>query len=225
MNRKRILRGLLFPPAWVLCVLPPAAFASLTAAAVRGMPDCTALYFLYGLSAYALMLWALAVPRFLRTVHRLRAWVRTTRWGGRYLTDIRFRGTVRMMQGTVVNLLYVAFRTATGIRYGSRWFRSLAAYYFLLALTRAFLLLGLRRRAARQDPLASGRRGYSCLSPWQSPSWRRRPCGKTQALSTPKPSCTLPPPIRSIPWRTRLSVLHSCTGQGVLSCLPECSSG
>lgn len=64
MNRKRILRGLLFPPAWVLCVLPPAAFASLTAAAVRGMPDCTALYFLYGLSAYALMLWALAVPGF-----------------------------------------------------------------------------------------------------------------------------------------------------------------
>lgn len=46
MNRKRILRGLLFPPAWVLCILPPAAFASLTAAAVRGMPDCTALYFL-----------------------------------------------------------------------------------------------------------------------------------------------------------------------------------
>ena len=103
MNRKRILRGLLFPPAWVLCVLPPAALeeiidryagnsdcpdgdshahrkcgavpddlhgkASLTAAAVRGMPDCTALYFLYGLSAYALMLWALAVPRFLRTVN------------------------------------------------------------------------------------------------------------------------------------------------------------
>ena len=154
MNRKRILRGLLFPPAWVLCVLPPAAFASLTAAAVRGMPDCTALYFLYGLSAYALMLWALAVPRFLRTVRRMRAWVRTTRWGGRYLTDIRFRGTVRMVQGTVVNLLYVAFRTATGIRYGSRWFLSLAAYYFLLALTRAFLLLGLHRRAGRKDPLA-----------------------------------------------------------------------
>ena len=154
MNRKHILRGLLFPPAWVLCVLPPAAFASLTAAAVLGMPDCTALYFLYGLSAYALMLWALAVPRFLRTVRRVRAWVRTTRWGGRYLTDIRFRGTVRMVQGTVVNLLYVAFRTATGIRYGSRWFLSLAAYYFLLALTRAFLLLGLRRRAGRKDPLA-----------------------------------------------------------------------
>lgn len=74
MNRKRILRGLLFPPAWVLCILPPAAFVSLTAAAVRGMPDCTALYFLYGLSAYALMLWALAVPRFLRTVRRVRAW-------------------------------------------------------------------------------------------------------------------------------------------------------
>ena len=129
MNRKRILRGLLFPPAWVLCVLPPAAFASLTAAAVRGMPDCTALYFLYGLSAYALMLWALAVPRFLRTVRRVRAWVRTTRWGGRYLTDIRFRGTVRMVQGTVINLLYVAFRTATGIRYGSRWFLSLAVLF------------------------------------------------------------------------------------------------
>ncbi|UKI13369.1 MAG: hypothetical protein L6V84_03880 [Oscillospiraceae bacterium] len=154
MNRKRILRGLLFPPAWVLCVLPPAAFVSLTAAAVRGMSDCAALYFLYGLSAYALMLWALAVPRFLRTVRRVRAWVRTTRWGGRYLTDIRFRGTVRMVQGTVVNLLYVAFRTAAGIRYGSRWFLSLAAYYFLLALTRAFLLLGLHRRAGRKDPLA-----------------------------------------------------------------------
>ena len=82
MNRKRILRGLLFPPAWGLCILPPAAFASLTAAAVLGMPDCTALYFLYGLSAYALMLWALAVPRFLRTVRRVRAWVRTTRGAG-----------------------------------------------------------------------------------------------------------------------------------------------
>ncbi len=67
---KRLVRGLLFPPAWVLCTLPPAVFACLIAAAVRGVPQGTALYILYALSAYALTLWALAVPRLLRTVRR-----------------------------------------------------------------------------------------------------------------------------------------------------------
>ncbi len=151
---KRLVRGLLFPPAWVLCTLPPAVFACLIAAAVRGVPQGTALYILYALSAYALTLWALAVPRLLRTVRRVRAGVRATRLGGRYLTDPRFHGTVRMVQATVANLCCAVFRTVTGIHYGSRWFLSLAGYCFLLALTRACLLLGLHRRAGREDPLA-----------------------------------------------------------------------
>jgi hypothetical protein len=151
---QRFLRRLFFPPAPILCILPTAVFACLIAAAVRGTPSGTSLYILYGLSAYATTLWVLAVPRFLRAVRRARSRVLETRLGGRYLTDVKFHGAVRMAQGLAANLFYVVFRAVSGFLYGSLWFLSLAVYYFLLALIRGCLLLGLRRRGGKADPLA-----------------------------------------------------------------------
>ena len=64
----------------------------------------------------------------------------------RYLNDLAFRGSVSIYQGVVVNFFYVVFRIATGIRYASIWFISMAVYYLVLGGLRVYLIFCYRRR-------------------------------------------------------------------------------
>ena len=48
----------------------------------------------------------------------------------------------------IVNFFYVLFRIATGIRYASVWFISMAVYYMVLGGLRAYLISSYRRREA-----------------------------------------------------------------------------
>lgn len=65
---------------------------------------------------------------------------------GRYLSDLAFRGSISIYQGSAVNFLYSVFRIIAAVRYTSVWFLSMAVYYLVLGSLRAYLVAGCRRR-------------------------------------------------------------------------------
>ena len=64
----------------------------------------------------------------------------------RYLADMAFRGNLSIYQGMTVNFLYAIFRAVTGIRYASAWFISMAVYYLILGIIRAYLIVCYKER-------------------------------------------------------------------------------
>ena len=146
-----LLERLLHPPKWVLHTLPPIVFAALTYVLLKGKNSMPA-YMIYCMSAYCLTIWILPLPRLFRKakaniLHRLTGTV----FGGKYIGDLAFRGSVSIYQGMMVNFLYVVFRIFVGIRYASVWFLTIAIYYLLLGIMRLSLILSYRNRSVKSE--------------------------------------------------------------------------
>lgn len=147
---KRIRSGfakLLHPPRWVWFPVSPAVFAALAFVMTSGKTDSVLAYLLYGMSAYCLTVTLLPLPGWMRSARA--AVVRQagrTAFGGRYVSDAAFRGSVSLWLGTLANLLCVAFRTLEGIRHASVWSLSVAAYDLALGALRLSLGFSYRHR-------------------------------------------------------------------------------
>lgn len=156
---KRIVKRLLYPPKWVLFLLPLLSFSALIALFAVGNTDSVPAYFLYCLSAYALCILLVKVPAWaakgkamIQNANLVRRFTASP-FGRRYLGDLAFRGEVSLYQGILVNFLYCLFRIAAFLRYRSAWFASLVVYYLFLGALRTFLIFhfhkGGREREAR----------------------------------------------------------------------------
>ena len=146
-----LLERLLHPPKWVLLTLPPIVFAELAYVLLKGKNSMPA-YMIYCMSAYCLTIWVLPLPRLFRKakanmIHRLTGTV----FGGKYIGDLAFRGSVNIYQGMMINFLYVVFRIFVGIRYSSVWFLTIAIYYLLLGIMRLSLILSYRNRSVKSE--------------------------------------------------------------------------
>lgn len=138
---------LLHPPMWVRLVLSPAVFAALVYAFAAGQERSALAYPVFCMSAYCLTILILPLPEWIRrTKSTLIQRVSGSAFGGRYLHNLAFRGSVSIYQGMTVNFFYVVFRVAAGIRYASVWFISMAVYYLVLGCLRAYLIVCYRRR-------------------------------------------------------------------------------
>lgn len=149
---KMILMRLLYPPKWVLAVIPPLSFAALIFIFVTGNKESAPAYGIYCMSAYSLTIWIAAAPVLIRSLRKAVQNSKPvqklthTAFGGRYLDDLAFRGTISLYQGMTVNFFYVVFRIIAGICYASVWFVSMAVYYLVLACLRTYLVIGYRKR-------------------------------------------------------------------------------
>ena len=113
-------------------------------------------YPIFLLSAYSLIVLLAALPALAGRLAQLKAnlWkhsrlirkVSSTALGERYLNDQLFRSSVNIYQGMAVNFLYMLFHFVTAARYASIWFFSMAAYYMVLCIMRAYLAFGYRCR-------------------------------------------------------------------------------
>ena len=151
-NVLAVLDKLLHPPKWALLTLPPIVFAALTYVLLKGQKSSMLTYMIYCMSVYCLTIWILPLPRLFRkakanTMHRLTGTV----FGGKYIGDLAFRGSVSIYQGMMVNFLYVVFRIFAGIRYASVWFITIAIYYLLLGVMRLSLILSYRNRNVKSE--------------------------------------------------------------------------
>ena len=106
-------------------------------------------YLAYIGSAYALIITITGFPYFTKFVkavrqsineHPIMKRLRNTSIGKRFFGDVRFRTEISLYQGLFINLVYIAIKMFSGIRYRSLWLISLAIYYILLVVMRLMLL-------------------------------------------------------------------------------------
>ncbi len=142
---KSILKRIFFlPPLPTLCIALP-SFALVIYVLDQGSHGPLA-YAVYVLSAYALVISITGGPDIITgfaqwiKAHPLTRKMLRIPLVKRFAEDVRFRTSVSLYQGLLVNLLYIALKLTSGIYYRSWWFITLAVYYTLLAVMR-FLLL------------------------------------------------------------------------------------
>ena len=147
-----VLGKILHPPKWVLFSAPPLVFAALIYIFAVGQNDSAPAYLIYGLSAYCLTIVVLPLPSLIRNARAgVMRRINGTAFGGRYVNDLVFRGSVGICQGMTMNFLYVLFRIVVGIRYASVWSVSMAVYYLVLGILRLSLILSYRRRVETDE--------------------------------------------------------------------------
>lgn len=146
---KRILRKIFFLPPLPTVLAAVFGFGLVLAVAIFKIEIPAVQYISYIASAYALIITITAFPRFKGFVRSTKQNVmesafmkkiRSTKLGGRFFDDVRFRTELSLYIGLSVNFLYIAIKLFSGIYYRSVWFISLAAYYILLAVMRFILL-------------------------------------------------------------------------------------
>lgn len=151
------MKKLLYPPLWALLLILLPSFAALVLLFASENTERMPAYAVYCLSAYSLTVWVLALPSLFRkgkarlNGSRIVQRVRRSEFGGRYLNDLAFRGSFSLYDGVAVSFLYVLFRIFAGIRYTSVWFVSIAIYYLVLGVLRAYLLFGYRHRCMERE--------------------------------------------------------------------------
>ena len=149
---KMFFQKLLHPSKWVLIFVPPLSFAALIFIFATQTTRSVSAYMIYCMSAYSLTIWLAALPQLIKKMKttimtsRIMRKVGSSKITERYLNDLAFRGSVSIYQGVAVNFFYVVFRIATGIRYASIWFISMAVYYLVLGGLRVYLIFCYRRR-------------------------------------------------------------------------------
>ena len=151
------LKKLLHPPVWVLVFVPMLSFAALIAVFVQHCKENALTYLIYSMSAYSLVLLLAALPGLTRRAKsaiissELMRKAAASKITGRYLNDLAFRGSISIYQGAAVNFLYSVFRIIAAVRYTSVWFLSMAVYYLVLGILRAYLVAGCRRRSPARE--------------------------------------------------------------------------
>lgn len=151
------LNRLLHPPKWILCSLPPTAFAVLSFLFAADRTESVLAYPAYFASAYSLCILLAAAPAAEKRIKsgiihsRTAQALASSGIGSRYLHDPAYRGSIGIYQGMAVNFFYVIFRIAAGVRYTSVWFISMAGYYLVLGGLRAYLIFSYRRRDTRDE--------------------------------------------------------------------------
>lgn len=155
MKRARMIwKTLLYPPKWIVWVVPPVVFTALIFIFAADRTESAAAYPIYGMSAYSLVIVLAAIPKRIKrvklaiTTSKPVQVVSSTTLGKRYLHDTVFRGSIGIYQGMAANFIYALFCVISGIRYTSVWFVSMAVYHMVLGLIRAYLALSYRRRGA-----------------------------------------------------------------------------
>ena len=155
---KEILYKIFFLPPLLTVIAAVTGYGLIIAVAAFHIEIPAVQYISYIASAYALTVTVTAFPRFMSftkkaksdlNAHPYMKKFRSTRLGGRFLNDIRFRTELSLYWGLLINFLYICMKLFSGIYYRSVWFIALAVYYILLALMRFILLHKGKKRKGK----------------------------------------------------------------------------
>lgn len=150
-----VIDKLLHPPKWILLSVPWMVFAVLLFILTTGHSQSTPAYIIYGMSAYSLVIWILAIPKLIKQIRtaisnsKAVQKIFSHKIIRQYFNNLSFRGSISIYQGIAVNLFYAIFRLITGICYASVWFLSMAVYYFVLCSLRTYLIIYYHRDTSK----------------------------------------------------------------------------
>lgn len=154
-----IIRRILYPKNKIWLIIPLVSYTALILIFVYGKTESVLAYPIYGMSAYSLSVFCISAPKNIRkSVHSLKnskfmKWFLSLDTVDRYLSDRAFRGNVSIYQGMTVDFLYMIFRMVMGIYYASVWFISMAVYYLMLAVIRAYLIVCYKQRNVKEETI------------------------------------------------------------------------
>ncbi len=150
------LRKAFEPPrflAWPVCIV---SFAFLFYVFYNGYQDSWISYIAYVLSAYSLVVIVFAAIRLYKSAktgfedNKLIVKIKGTKFYERYNSDVEFKSSVLLLEGSVINLLFMAFKAITGALYSSTWFYTIAGYYFVLVVIKG-ILFSLSVKATKKE--------------------------------------------------------------------------
>lgn len=155
---RQLGRALLYPNRWLLLLLVPLCCVALIYVFVIETVEPVT-YAVYALSAYTLTAVCFRIPAILAALRRLR---RENRYIRRWFEDARLRVNVSLAGALLWNVGYAVLQLGLGIYHRSPWFYSLAAYYLLLSLMRAYLVRHSLRHAPGERLRGEWRRFRDC---------------------------------------------------------------
>ena len=148
---KKIGKALIMPHVAVIVLIAPVALALLICSFTVFESDSPMTYASYALSAYALTLVCVRIPRTIKFIKHIK---NDNKYVVRYTSDAQLRVQISLCAALLFNFAYAIFQLGLGIFHGSFWFYSLALYYALLVVIRGSLLLKVRGMKASENQLA-----------------------------------------------------------------------
>lgn len=156
------MKRILHPKKWVLSAISLVSYTTLILIFVYGKTE--------SVLAYSLVAFSVAVPDVIRKTaqhlqkSRLMRWVLSSKIADRYISDVAFRGNISIYQGMTVNFLYMIFRAVAGMYYASVWSISIAVYYLILGVIRAYLVICYKYRDNKDESICYRNTAWSLFS-------------------------------------------------------------
>lgn len=164
----RIIKKIFFlpPVATLMIAIPSFAFLIVVLTRKLGIPALN--YTAYILSAYALAISITGISKIVTLArngvseHPFMKWLLSVPVVEKLIHENQFRTEIALYPGFCINVLYVIFKTATGMYYRSAWFLSLGVYYLALAIMRFLLIHYIRFKKETSDKNDELRRYRMC---------------------------------------------------------------
>ena len=137
MNRRKIVKAMLFPHIAVMIILVPISAVFLAYSMMFPGTESAAAIVSYVLSAYTLTVWCFKIPyliKFFKTFKNENKYARI------WQDDTRLRVNVSLYGTLIYNTAYALLQLGMGFWHHTFWFYSLAGYYISLAVMRFFLV-------------------------------------------------------------------------------------
>ena len=163
MDRKKLGKKLLFPPAFLMVILVIISAVALTLIFVKGLEESIPAYIVYVLAFYTLsvvtIFCAMVLPKRYSAIKQK---IRDDPLGNRYMTDRVFRANISLSISFVISMLYVGINLWSWHMLGSYWFMVLAVYYVIMAVMRYLLVRYVRIQKIGTDILSEWKRSRIC---------------------------------------------------------------
>lgn len=156
---KNLLKRLLFPHVAVIISLIPISAALLVVAFLLLGTEHPVSYGIYVLSAYTLTVICVRIPKLISFIKRVKE---ENKIVNRIITDAHLRIRISLYSTVYFNLALALFQLIFAILNFSVMFYSLAAYYFLLALMRMYLLGYTRKHDPGENMIREYKRYRFC---------------------------------------------------------------
>lgn len=145
---KKFLKILLFPhPAFIILLIPIATALLIYSFVYFEEPGVIS-YISYFLSAYALTVLCVRIPKLILF---FKSFKNENRYAKRYFSDAHLRVNISLYGTLVFNAAYSIFQLGLGFYHHTVWYYSLSVYYMLLGIMRFFLLKHTRTHKAGEN--------------------------------------------------------------------------
>ena len=128
---KEIRKKLIFPPMWLIILLPIITTVALVEIFVNGWDMSPLAYVIYVLSFYTLAVICIACWKILPHYYKaVRSKLQENKYIDRYMTDAVFKSNVGLYRSLAINLIYVVVNAVSGYVYQTYWFGIFAGQQF-----------------------------------------------------------------------------------------------